>query len=65
MHDSPPTALDEARAWLRAARHIAVLTGTGASAESGVPTFRGAQTGLWARFRPEELATEQAFRRGP
>ncbi|MCB2019138.1 MAG: NAD-dependent deacylase, partial [Hydrogenophaga sp.] len=35
------------------------------SAESGVPTFRDAQTGLWANFRPEELATEAAFRAHP
>jgi len=42
-----------------------VLSGAGISAESGVPTFRDAQTGLWARFRPEELATEDAFRRHP
>jgi NAD-dependent deacetylase len=35
------------------------------SAESGVPTFRDAQTGLWANFRPEDLATEAAFRRDP
>ncbi|MBX3659343.1 MAG: NAD-dependent deacylase [Ramlibacter sp.] len=48
-----------------AARHLAVLTGAGVSAESGVPTFRDAQTGLWARFRPEELATEAAFRAHP
>ncbi|MCS6849318.1 MAG: NAD-dependent deacylase [Anaerolineae bacterium] len=50
---------------LRAAQHIAVLTGAGASAESGVPTFRDAQTGLWAQFDPEELATPEAFRRNP
>jgi len=50
---------------LRAARRIAVLTGAGASAESGIPTFRDAQTGLWARFRPEELATPAAFARDP
>ncbi len=50
---------------LRNAQHIAVLTGAGVSAESGVPTFRDAQTGLWARYRPEELATPQAFRRDP
>jgi NAD-dependent deacetylase len=42
-----------------------VLTGAGISAESGVPTFREAQTGLWARFNPEELATPAAFRRNP
>ena len=52
-------------ALLRDARHIAVLSGAGMSAESGVPTFRDAQTGLWSRFRPEELATEDAFRANP
>lgn len=53
------------RGWVRSARAIAVLTGAGMSAESGVPTFRDAQTGLWARFRPEELATDEAFRANP
>jgi NAD-dependent deacetylase len=42
-----------------------VLTGAGISAESGVPTFRDAQTGLWAKFRPEDLATPEAFARDP
>jgi NAD-dependent deacetylase len=42
-----------------------VLTGAGVSAESGVPTFRDAQTGLWSKFRPEDLATEDAFRAHP
>lgn len=50
---------------LRAARDVVVLTGAGVSAESGVPTFRDAQTGLWANFKPEELATPNAFRRNP
>jgi len=50
---------------LRSARAVVVLTGAGTSAESGVPTFRDAQTGLWAKYRPEELATPQAFRRNP
>ena len=50
---------------LRAARHIAVLTGAGVSAESGIPTFRDAQVGLWAQYRPEELATPEAFERHP
>lgn len=50
---------------LRAARRVAVLTGAGISAESGVPTFRDAQTGLWARYNPEELATPEAFQRDP
>ena len=46
-------------------QRITVLTGAGVSAESGVPTFRDAQTGLWAKFKPEELATPSAFRREP
>lgn len=53
------------RGWVREARRIAVLSGAGMSAESGVPTFRDAQTGLWANFRVEELATEEAFRARP
>jgi len=43
---------------------VAVLTGAGVSAESGVPTFRG-EGGLWRSFRPEQLATADAFRRDP
>ncbi|RYZ08431.1 MAG: NAD-dependent deacylase [Myxococcales bacterium] len=46
---------------LAEARHVVALTGAGISAESGVPTFRDAQTGLWARYRAEELATPAAF----
>ncbi|MEO9102215.1 MAG: NAD-dependent deacylase [Burkholderiaceae bacterium] len=58
-------AIDTTRDWLQQARRIAVLSGAGISAESGVPTFRDAQTGLWARFNPAELATEEAFRADP
>jgi NAD-dependent deacetylase len=47
-----------------AARHVAVLTGAGMSAESGVPTFRGPD-GLWRNYRAEDLATPQAFARDP
>ncbi len=50
---------------LRKADRIAVLTGAGVSAESGIPTFRDAQTGLWAQYRAEDLATPEAFRRNP
>lgn len=50
---------------LRKARFIAALTGAGISAESGLATFRDAQTGLWARFDPRELATPTAFARNP
>lgn len=56
---------DDVRGWVRSARSIVLLTGAGMSAESGVPTFRDAQSGLWANFRPEELATEDAFRARP
>ncbi len=50
---------------VRSARRLAVLTGAGISAESGVPTFRDALTGLWAQYRPEDLATPEAFQRDP
>lgn len=53
------------RDWVRSARSIVVLSGAGMSAESGVPTFRDAGGGLWARFKPQELATEAAFRARP
>ena len=55
----------EVRGWIVSARRIAVLTGAGMSAESGVPTFRDALTGLWAKFDPQQLATEEAFRANP
>ncbi|WP_034385693.1 NAD-dependent deacylase [Deinococcus sp. YIM 77859] len=57
--------LSEARTALQKARRVAVLTGAGVSAESGIPTFRDAQTGHWARFRPEDLASPEAYRRDP
>jgi NAD-dependent deacetylase len=45
-------------------RSVAVLTGAGISAESGVPTFRG-EGGLWRNYRAEDLATPPAFRQNP
>ena len=57
-------ALEEARERLASARAVAVLTGAGISAESGVPTFRGAG-GLWQNYRAEDLATPEAFARDP
>ena len=47
------------------ARHVCVLTGAGISAESGIPTFREAQTGLWEKYDPLDLATPEAFLRDP
>ncbi|MBU1156388.1 MAG: NAD-dependent deacylase [Proteobacteria bacterium] len=58
------TPLQIAAQRLAQADHVAVLTGAGISAESGVPTFRGAD-GLWEKYRPEDLATPQAFARDP
>jgi NAD-dependent deacetylase len=54
----------EPRDWIEAASSVAVLTGAGISAESGVPTFRG-DGGLWREFKPEDLATPEAFARDP
>ena len=50
---------------LRDARHVCVLTGAGVSAESGVPTFREAQDGLWSKYNPLDLATPEAFLADP
>ncbi len=50
---------------LRDAQHVCVLTGAGVSAESGIPTFREAQTGLWENYDPMDLATPEAFLRDP
>lgn len=44
---------------------LVVLTGAGMSAESGIPTFRDAQTGYWSRFDPMQLASEEGFRDNP
>ncbi len=50
---------------LREAKHVVVFTGAGVSAESGIPTFRDALSGLWSRFDPAQLATAEAFRADP
>ena len=50
---------------VRDAQAVVVLTGAGISAESGIPTFRDALTGMWAKFNPDELATPEAFIRDP
>src|SRR5947199_5720330 len=63
-HMGHPAAVQELKARLAGARAVAVLTGAGISADSGVPTFRGAD-GLWRTHRAEELATSEAFARDP
>ncbi len=49
----------------RTARHVVLFSGSGISAESGIPTFRDAQVGLWARHDPATLATRAAFDADP
>jgi NAD-dependent deacetylase len=65
MHTTAPPIPQPLIERLRGARAVAVLTGAGVSAESGVPTFRDAQTGLWAKYDPQQLATPSAFARNP
>jgi NAD-dependent deacetylase len=50
---------------LRRTSKLSALTGAGVSQESGLRTFRDAQTGLWAQYRPEDLASPEAFARDP
>ncbi len=57
-------SLQQAREWLEAAFAVVAVTGAGISAESGIPTFRGSG-GLWRQYRPEDLATPEAFARDP
>jgi NAD-dependent deacetylase len=65
MDHPPGRDLDRAAALLAAASRVVVSTGAGMSAESGIPTFRDALEGLWARFDPAALATEDGFRADP
>lgn len=62
--DSLPVP-EELIALIDTAGQVVVLTGSGVSAESSVPTFREAQTGLWSQYDPQTLATPQAFRHDP
>lgn len=65
MNDAPATPLERLAAALGAAQRVLVFTGAGVSKESGIPTFREAQTGLWARYDPDQLASPQGFARDP
>lgn len=60
-----PDALDRAAVALAQARRVVVLTGAGVSAESGISTFRDAQTGVWSRFDPRRLASQEGFAQNP
>lgn len=57
--------LSQASTLLQNAENISILTGAGISAESGIPTFRDKQTGLWESYRAEDLASIDAFDRDP
>lgn len=56
--------MEQARRWIQHAESVVVLTGAGVSAESGIPTFRGAG-GMWRERRPEDLASPEGFERDP
>jgi NAD-dependent protein deacetylase/lipoamidase len=60
-----PQSRQELIARLRTAQRVVVFTGAGVSAESGIPTFRDTQSGLWEKFDAMELATPAAFRKDP
>ena len=60
-----PEGFERAVRVLVSCRRLVVSTGAGMSQESGIPTFRDAREGLWAKFKPEELATERGFRDNP
>lgn len=57
--------INQASQLLAQAKHIVCLTGAGVSAESGVATFRDAQTGLWSKFDPQRLASQAGFADDP
>lgn len=59
------TSITAAIQRLSEANKICILTGAGISAESGIPTFRDKQTGLWENYRAEELASIDGFERNP
>lgn len=65
MNEKMERLIESAAEIIAAARRIAVLTGAGVSAESGVGTFRDAQTGLWSRFDPQQLASQEGFAADP
>src|SRR3990167_1270543 len=63
--ETPEATLAALQERIAAASRVCVLTGAGMSAESGIATFRDALTGLWSRFDPAQLASEEGFRADP
>merc|ERR1712183_1130596 len=64
MSSRPSSDLAKFREKLKESEHLVILTGAGVSAESGVPTFRGAG-GFWRTYRAQDLATPEAFQMNP
>jgi len=60
----PSSDMTAFRKELRKSKHVAVLSGAGVSAESGIPTFRGSG-GFWRTYQAQDLATPGAFARDP
>ncbi|GAB4479918.1 MAG: NAD-dependent protein deacetylase [Anaerolineae bacterium] len=65
MGTSLEQPIEQAARLISQAKLLVVSSGAGISKESGIPTFRDALTGLWAKYNPEELATRRGFRRNP
>ncbi|MBX3365225.1 MAG: NAD-dependent deacylase [Phycisphaeraceae bacterium] len=65
MAENPASELIRVAERLRGGRRVVALTGAGVSAESKIPTFRDAMSGLWASFDPQRLATPEAFEADP
>lgn len=64
-HSASKSDIEKVAQFLAEAKRVIILSGAGVSKESGIPTFRDAQTGLWANFNPEELATPEGFLKDP
>lgn len=61
---TPSSDINGFKQWLRASRHLTILTGAGVSAESGIPTFRGVG-GLWRTYKAQELSSPETWARDP
>lgn len=64
MTKKPSNDMAQLRSLLQKAKNIVVISGAGISAESGVPTFRGAG-GFWRKYQSQNLATPEAFKKSP
>ena len=64
MSETAESEIEKIAHEIKRSSYTTVLTGAGISAESGIPTFRG-KDGLWNKYKPEELATPQAFAKDP